>query len=122
MRHEEREIFHAKVAEILHQAFVQIRAYTGSPIPGENESKQQELHDLADLLHNMPRYIVGHDEHAIDSVEQFRATVIDHVKRFYPNSDPELHRYVFILDMEPDLFTARYKHHRWDMASASQTS
>jgi len=112
MSHDEREILNAKIAEILSQALVMIRSYTNSPVPGENEAKREETNDLADLLHNMPRYIVGHDENAIDSMEQFRASLVDHVVRFYPNTKPENHRYVVVLDMDPDVFLSRFKRHQ----------
>lgn len=113
MTSNERHLLNAKIGELLHTAFVVVRSATYPPIPGDDRPTREELNDLADLLHNMPRYIVGHDEHALDSAEQFRAAVVSHVRRFYPDTPPEQHRYVELLDMDAESFLARYKHHRW---------
>jgi hypothetical protein len=68
---------------------------------------------LADLLHNLPRYMVGHDEHAIDSPAELRDAVVAHVKRFYPDTEPELQHCVRLLDMDDEQFLHRYHDHQW---------
>lgn len=109
----DRQVLNAKLGELLHTALVMIQNWTCPPIPGVAD-RREELNDLADLLHNIPRYVVGHDEYAIDSFEQFRGAVIDHVRRFYPAIDPEQHRYVQLLDMDAETFVARYRDHKWN--------
>jgi hypothetical protein len=115
---DERQLLNAKIAELLHAALVAIRAKSCSRIPIEEEDNRDELFDLADLLHNLPRYIVGHDEHAIDSAAQLRQCVIDHVMRFYPAIDPAQHHYVELLDMDEETFLARYRDHNWNWPEA----
>jgi hypothetical protein len=100
----ERATLNFRIGEILHWAFVSIRNSTYPLLPDEVDERDR-INDLADLLHNLPRYIVGSDEHAIDSVEQLRSTVVQHVSRFHPTIDPEQHRMVRFLDMdESELF------------------
>ena len=114
MTSDERRLFNAKVGELLHTALVVIRSATYPPTPDDDRPTREELNDLADLLHNMPRYVVGHDEYAVDTAGQFRAAVVDHVRRFYPDTPAERHRYVELLDMDAGTFLARYRDHNWD--------
>ena len=107
----ERELLNARIGELLHLFFVDIRAYTvGSGEP----NRMAELNRLADLAHNLPRYIVGHDEHALTSHERLRWLVVRHVGKFYPEMDPERHPYVKLLDLDADTFLARYRDNKWD--------
>jgi hypothetical protein len=108
----ERQLLNARIAELLHYASVRIRSLT-YPVGVEEESPEEEINDLTDLLHNLPRYIVGHDEYAIDSQTQLREAVVEHVKRFYPTVDPAQHFYVQILDMDGEVFLQRYPDHQW---------
>lgn len=108
-----RVVLNARIAELLHAAFVRIRNGTYPAIP-EDGQPLDELNDLADLVHNLPRYIVGHDEHALESMEQLRGAVIHHVRRFYPTIDPLQHRYVWLLDLDDETFLARYRDHDWN--------
>jgi hypothetical protein len=118
MNANDRELLNAKFGELLHIALVVIRNATYPPIPGDQD-RRAELNDLADLLHNIPRYIIGHDEHAIDSFEQFRGAVVEHVRRFYPDIDPNRHRYVQLLDLDAETFANHYKHHNWSVPTTA---
>jgi len=109
----DRQLLNARLGELLYRGLVQIRAATEVPIPREPD-RREEINDLADLLHNIPRFVVGHDEHAIDSFDQFRGAVIDHVRRFYPAIDPAQHQYVRLLDMDAEAFLAVYRDHHWN--------
>lgn len=112
---DDRLLLNARIGELLHWALVTIRAATwpGSP---EGDDRRDEINDLADLLHNLPRYIVGHDEHAVDSASQLRAAVVQHVRRFYPDTDPAQHQYVRLLDMDAETFLTQYRDHNWTAA------
>jgi hypothetical protein len=109
----EREVLNARVAELLHVILVRIRAGTWPQQPGAPDPRE-ELNDLADLSHNLPRYIVGHDEFAVRSFEQLRAEVVKHVRKFCPNIDPAQHHYVQLLDMDAETFLSRYRDHKWN--------
>lgn len=109
---QDRQLLNARIAELLHYALVRMRNGTSAPLPGDDDSRA-ELNDLADLLHNLPRYLVGHDEHAIDSPDQLRAAVVQHVRRFYPGIDPATHHYVELLDLDAETFLTRYRDHSW---------
>lgn len=111
MTNEERQLLNARIAELLHYALVRIRSLT-YPVCDE-DNPEEEINDLTDLLHNMPRFIVGHDEHAIDSLPQLRVVVVEHVKRFYPGIDPAQHHYVQLLDMDAKSFLRHYRDHQW---------
>jgi hypothetical protein len=112
MTTDERHLLNARIGELIHCALVRIRGFTFSPIPDEPD-RREEINDLTDLLHNLPQYIVGHDEHAIDSPEQLRIAVVEHVRRFYPEIDPATHHYVQLLDMDEERFLKRYRDHQW---------
>lgn len=111
---DERQLLNARIGELLHAALVAVRNYT-FPVPYDGEDRREEINDLADLIHNLPRYIVGHDEHAVASADQLRAAVVDHVRRFYPTIDPAAHRYVQLLDLDAETFVSRHKQHNWDV-------
>lgn len=104
---DERELLNAKLGELLHQAFVRIRNCTLDSLP-EGFDPRSEINDLADLLHNIPRFMVGNDEFAIQTQQQFRDAVVRHVHKFFPNCDPTRHRYLQILDMNEWDFHARF--------------
>ena len=112
----ERELLNARIGELLHMFFVQIRLCTYQSVVASGEAdRTAELNDLADLAHNLPCYIVGHDEHAIDSHDALRHQVVNHVRKFHPNlADPTQHHYVAVLDLDADTFLARYRDHKWD--------
>ena len=112
----ERELLNARIGELLYALFVRIRFCTYQSVVASAEAAHTaELNDLADLAHNLPRYIVGHDEHALDSHDSLRNQVINHVRKFYPNLvDPTQHHYVTVLDLDGDTFLARYRDHKWD--------
>ena len=107
MTADERHLLNARIAEILHYALVNTRDFS------HDRDRQDEINDLADLLHNLPRYIVGHDEDALDSFEQFRGAVLKHVTRFYPKIEPSEHHYVRLLDMDAEEFLRHYRDHQW---------
>jgi hypothetical protein len=112
MNIDERHLLNARIGELLHVALVEIRYFTFPPLP-DTPDRREEINDLADLLHNLPRYVVGHDEYAIDSPEQLREAVLKHVRRFYPDIDPAEHRYVQLLDMDDETFLQRYRDNLW---------
>ena len=118
MQDEDRQLLNAKIAELLYRALVTIRNATYTPIPGD-EDRRAEINDLADLLHILPHYLVGVDQLAIDSPSQLRAAVVDHVKRFYPNIEPDEHHWVRILDMDFGTFQNEHKYYRWAELAAS---
>lgn len=117
---DERQLFNARIGELLHCALIVIRASTYSPVPDEPD-RREEINDLADLLHNLPRYIVGNDEHATDSPEQLRDAMIEHVRRFYPEIDPVTHRYVQLLDMDEETFLQEHRDYRWGQPESLST-
>ena len=55
---DERHLHNARIAELLHFALVRIRGFTFPAIPNETD-RREEINDLADLLHNLPRYTWG---------------------------------------------------------------
>ena len=112
----ERELLNSRIGELLHMFFVQIRLCTYPLVVASGEvDRTAELNDLANLAHNLPCYIVGHDEHALDSHDSLRDQVIYHVRKFYPNlADPTKHQYVAVLDLDADTFLARHRDHKWD--------
>jgi hypothetical protein len=112
MEIDERQLLNARIAELLHAALVTIRAATWPTVPGDTD-RRDEVNDLADLLHNLPKYVVGHDEHAIDSAEQLREAVLQHVKRFYPTIHPTQHRYIYLLDLDAEAFLSQFRDHNW---------
>ena len=118
---DERQLLNARIAELLHKALVRIRALSYA-LPPDEPDRREEMNDLADLLHNLPRYIVGHDEFAIDSLEQLREGVVEHVRRFYPNIDPATHQYVQLLDMDAEIFLHHYAESRWGEPAPSSTA
>lgn len=117
----ERQILNARIGELLHAALVAIRWYTASSVV-DDVDRRAEMNDLADLLHNLPRYIVGHDEHAIDSFTQLREAVLRHVRRFFPDIDPTTHRYIQLLDMDDERFLQRYRGHHWSDPEPASTA
>ena len=104
---DDRELLNAKLCELLHQAFARIRFCTYDSLPDEKDPRN-EIHDLAELLHNIPRFIAGTDELAVDSPLQFREAVIEHVRTYFPDIEPTQHRYVQILDMNEWDFYAKH--------------
>jgi hypothetical protein len=40
--------------------------------------------------------------------------MVDHVRRFFPNIDPAKHMYIQLLDMDEEVFLARYRDHKWN--------
>ncbi len=118
---DDRQLLNARIGELLHEALLAVRAATWSPATPGDTDRREEINDLADLLHNLPKYIVGHDEHAIDSAEQLRAAVVQHVKRFHPLGNPADHRYVMLLDMDAEAFLNRYRDHHWDAPQLTAT-
>jgi hypothetical protein len=117
---DDRHLLNARIGELLHEALLAIRAATWPRTP-DDPDRREEINDLADLLHNLPKYIVGHDEHAIDSAEQLRAAVVQHVKRFHPHRNPADHRFVMLLDMDAEAFLSRYRDHHWDAPQLTAT-
>ena len=119
----EREVVNARIAELLHAILVRIRFCTyDACVKADGGVPTAEVNALADLAHNLPRYIVGHDEHAVVSIAQLRGAVVSHVRKFYPSTDPREHRYVALLDMDADLFLRRHRDHDWAATEAAHTS
>ena len=117
MTMDDRLVLNAKIGVLLQDSLVRIRSYTYDPKANE-EDHSKEINDLTDILHNLPKYIVGLDEQAIDSHEQLRAALLLHVKRFFPKTKPpELHRYIEILDLEPEAFQTRYRNQSWGLTA-----
>ncbi len=116
MQMSEREILNARVGHLLHEFFIRIRAGTYPRNPGDVDHSA-ELNDLADLAHNLPRFIVGNDEHAVRSPKQLRDEVLAHVGKFYPElADSTQHRYLMLLDLDSNEFIARYCDQKWHSA------
>lgn len=109
----DRDLLNARIGELLHAILVRIRAYTFS-VPLDDRDRREEINDLADLTHNLPRYVVGHDEYAVPSADGLRDEVVRHVRRFFPDTDPDAHHYVRLLDVDAETFLARYRDHKWD--------
>ncbi|MBX9581333.1 MAG: hypothetical protein K2X87_13570 [Gemmataceae bacterium] len=113
MTRTDRDLLNARIGELLHAILVRIRYYTYPSPPGEPDLRE-EINDLADLAHNLPRYIVGHDEFAVSSAEELREALVEHVRRFFPDVDPAQHHYVRLLDLDAGTFLARHRDHQWD--------
>ena len=105
MTDHDRELWIAKCGEILAAALVEIRTLSFE----EGHSKQ--INDLADITHNIPRFMVGRDE----SVPKFlRESFVEYALKYHPDTDPAFSRYVWILDMDEAAFADRFQRTTWD--------
>ena len=115
MTPDERQLLNAKIAVFLRDAFVRIRFLTFPTARLEamedGTDPAREVNDLADLCHNLPRYLVGHDEDAVVSERQLRETIAEYIRRFYPKIDPAQHRYVQLFEMDEAAFRHTYARH-----------
>jgi hypothetical protein len=115
MTNADRVLLNARIGELLHEMLLRIRSLTFASQIDDGDPRE-EINDLADFSHNLPRFIVGHDEFAVRSFDQLRTEVVQHVRRFFPTIDPKQHRYLMLLDMEAESFLDRYRDHNWHKA------
>ncbi|MFO0935224.1 MAG: hypothetical protein U0798_01750 [Gemmataceae bacterium] len=104
----ERHLMVERMGELLNRAFLRIRSQAWNEQESESGKVNEEIADLADLLHNIPRWMVGHDEQCLVSMDQIRTAFVGHVRRFYPKANPDEHEYIRILSMSDEEFEERY--------------
>jgi hypothetical protein len=91
-----REILNARIGFMLHQAFVDIRNLS-YPVNIEDEPDRLALiNAIADLMHNLPRFMVGFDPMAVQSEEDLQQQVAAFVQRCFPESELR-HHYMWAL-------------------------
>ena len=112
MNSDDRELVNARIGHLLHTIFVQIRAWTESEVPGDPD-RRAEINDLVDIVHNLPSYIGGLDEHGLTTLDDLRTDLVKHLQRFHPGADVSRHRYLVPLDMDAETFSRRYRDHDW---------
>jgi hypothetical protein len=90
-----------RCGELLHRVLVDIRQLSWSDEPAD----LKWIEELADLSHNLPRYMSGQDDHAIDGL---RNCFIRHVMKRWPMSTPEKNIYIRLFDMSNAEFEEEY--------------
>lgn len=100
----ERQFLISKCGKLLQDVLVEIRTLTWE------EGNAKQVNDLADLTHNLPEWMVGRDEYVMNYL---RAGFVNYAKKYFPDIDPECHRYVALLDMDEATFTDLYCRTSW---------
>lgn len=100
MTDSERRFMVEKYGKLLQDALVEIRNLTFE------EGHAKRVNDLADLTHNIPQFIVGRDDHVLDYI---RAGLLEYARKYHPEADPDLSRYVILLDMDEPTFKDLYR-------------
>ena len=90
-----------RCGELLHRILLDIRQLCWNNEPDEIKW----IEDLADISHNLPRYMNGTDDYAIQGL---RECFIHHVKKRWPNTIPEQSIYVRLFDMTDEEFEQAY--------------
>lgn len=88
-----------KFGQVLHHALVDIRNLS------YDASKAQQINDLADVIHNVPLFMIGRDPFVLN---YFRVALMEYLQKYLPGIDPSGHRYLRILDMEETEFRRLY--------------
>lgn len=94
----------AKWGEVLHRALVEIRYLAWQ---AGNESR---IADLADLVHNIPHFMLGHHEHMHGHL---RAAFARYAEKYRPGEPPEHDRYLSVLDMSDQEFLVQFRRDSW---------
>ncbi len=94
----------AKWGEVLHRAPVEIRFLAWQ------SGNEKRIADLADMVHNIPHFMLGYFEHMHEYV---REDFLKHAQTYRPNEDPKTDRYLSILDMDEQTFAERYQRTSW---------
>ncbi len=105
----ERRLLVAKWAEVLHLALVEIRYLAWQ---GRND---QRIADLADLVHNLPHFMLGYFEHMHGYI---REAFVKYAQTYRPDEDLTTDRFVSILDMDEQTFVARHQRRSWHWPDA----
>ncbi len=69
------------------------------------KGQDRKIFELADLAHNIPRFMVGHDDHV---GAWLREGLMEYAEMFHPELPPEMSRFVMIFDMNESDFHACY--------------
>ena len=99
MTTDDKALFRDKCAEVLHAALVDIRSASFGP------GHEGRINDLADLLHNVPRFLVGRDEFVLEYLE---AGFEEFVKKHGVG-----HRYLTIWRMTREEFDPAFRPSSW---------
>ena len=108
----ERTLFVEKCARVLQAVVVEIRMLS------YEAGHEKQINDLADVVHNVPLYLIGRDEFV---AEYIRGGLLDHARQFHPEYPPEAYYPVMILDMDEASFTDLYRRTTWDWPSSQPT-
>lgn len=102
----ERQLLIAKCGELLHRALTEIRFLTWCWEPGN----EKWIEELSDLTHNLPRFMIGRDDHAVTGL---REAFVAYGRRRWPEAPPEQTEYVKLLDMDAAAFAEQYRRTNW---------
>ncbi len=94
----------AKWGEVLHRALVEIRYLARQP---GNESR---IADLADLVHNIPHFMLGRHEHMHGYL---RTDFVRYAETYRPGEPLESDRFLSVLDMSDQEFVVQFKRDSW---------
>jgi hypothetical protein len=97
----------SKCGEILYRATVEARYLAWNYQPGA----EKRIAELMDIVHNIPRFLIGHDDYAIVG---FRDALVKYAKQYGDPSDPDQSEYVRILDMDATEFEEEFRQKSWD--------
>ena len=99
MTDDDRRFLVEKYTQILHAVMVEIRNLSF------REGNAKRINDLTDLTHNIPLFMVDQDPFVMDYL---RDGLIEYARKYYPDIDPVMSRYVMILDMDEASFAKLY--------------
>lgn len=108
MSDDDRALLVDKCGEIVHTALVEIRNLSFGP------GNERRINALADLLHNVPRFMVGQDEH----VTVYLRVGFERFEKEHGRAD----RYLHILDMDRSEFDERYRQAQWSWPEPAEAT
>jgi hypothetical protein len=100
MSDDDRRFLVEKCGQILHAVLVEIRNLS------YQEGNAKRINDLTDLTHNIPLFMVAQDPFVMGYL---RDGLIEYARKYYPDIDPVMSRYVWILDMDEASFAKLYR-------------
>lgn len=99
MTDDDKALFNDKCAEILHVALVDIRNSSYQP------GNEKRINDLADIIHNLPRFMVGRDDHGADGLKECFEEFAEKYRR--------AKRYLVVLKMTREEFDRDFRRTDW---------